>query len=162
MAVENTPLQWALLPVKRYAQFSGRSSRAEYWWFSLAFFLIGVAADSIDLMVGSEIGMLGLLVTLGLSIPLLAVTVRRLHDTDRSGWWLMVVIVPAAISGFVATTTELHSVYGPSQPATSTMTPIFAFLFACAVLTLFMVLPGNPGSNRHGPDPYNAGPEAFA
>ena len=77
----------------KYADFSGRASRAEYWWFTLfsflAFFVTALVAGA-----AQEAALLTVLVLLALILPSTAVTVRRLHDTNRSGWWLLLGIVP--------------------------------------------------------------------
>ena len=75
-----------------YAQFSGRASRSEYWWFVLASFLVIFTAAIIDGVIGSII--VTSLAYLFLIIPGIAVSVRRLHDTNRSGWYLLVNLVP--------------------------------------------------------------------
>lgn len=76
----------------QYAGFSGRARRSEFWWFSLFAFGVYLVAGLIDVAINSSI--LGLLVGLGLLLPSLAVTMRRLHDTGRSGWWLLIGLVP--------------------------------------------------------------------
>ena len=84
---------------QRYAKFSGRARRKEYWLFVLAFIVASVVALGIDISSGTfdEIEVFGVsstIVTLGLLIPYVAVSVRRLHDTNRSGWWILVNIIP--------------------------------------------------------------------
>ncbi|MDA8116957.1 MAG: DUF805 domain-containing protein [Actinomycetota bacterium] len=77
----------------QYATFSGRASRAEYWWYTLAAVIALAAVDY--LLGGSRLGaILIFLLDLGLIIPGLAVTVRRLHDTGRSGGWIFFNLVP--------------------------------------------------------------------
>jgi uncharacterized membrane protein YhaH (DUF805 family) len=76
----------------QYANFSGRARRSEYWWFVLAYFIAYVVAALIDQMTGVPV--LTLVLVLGLLVPTLAVSVRRLHDTDRSGWWLLLNLIP--------------------------------------------------------------------
>lgn len=73
---------------ENYANFNGRASKAEYWWYVLASMLVGFVAGFIDGFFGLNI--FNILVTLALLIPGIAVSVRRLHDTDRSGWWLLI------------------------------------------------------------------------
>lgn len=69
----------------KYATFSGRSSRSAYWWWILFYVLVIIAASILDSAANTVV--LGVLVWLGFFLPNLAVLVRRLHDTDRSGWW---------------------------------------------------------------------------
>jgi uncharacterized membrane protein YhaH (DUF805 family) len=73
---------------QKYADFSGRARRSEYWWFYLFLFLVDVVFSVIDRAIGNTI--LGLLVSLALLVPFIAVGVRRLHDTGRSGWWWLI------------------------------------------------------------------------
>ena len=72
---------------KRYADFSGRSRRSEYWWATLAISLIGYA-------IGFAVPMLAGLWTLAILVPSLAMCVRRLHDIGKSGWWYLMIFVP--------------------------------------------------------------------
>ena len=80
--------------LKKYAVFTGRASRKEFWLFILFVIIASIVAMIIDTGIGAfdeEAGMgpVGGLVTLTLLIPSIAVSVRRLHDTDRSGWWYL-------------------------------------------------------------------------
>ena len=72
---------------QKYADFSGRASRSEYWWFALAVVVVSLAVSAI-----SET--LGLLVNLALLLPSIAAAARRLHDTNRSGWWQLIALIP--------------------------------------------------------------------
>jgi uncharacterized membrane protein YhaH (DUF805 family) len=71
----------------KYADFSGRASRSEYWWFFLFIVLVGVATS----LVSDWVSTVFLLATL---LPSLAAATRRLHDTERSGWWQLVCLIP--------------------------------------------------------------------
>ena len=75
-----------------YAGFTGRARRSEYWYFALFTVLVYVAASVVDAVLG--IPVLTLLAVLALLVPTLAVSVRRLHDTGRSGWWMLLSLVP--------------------------------------------------------------------
>lgn len=86
-------MQWYLEALKKYAVFSGRSRRKEYWMFFLFNIIIAVVLTVLEGLVGSP-GILAALYWLAVFIPGLAVSIRRLHDTDRSGWWLLVGFVP--------------------------------------------------------------------
>ena len=163
MANEQTPITLALLPLKKYAQFSGRSTKAEYWWFTFAFVVMGFVADGIDLVLGSEVGLLGLMFTLGFFVPTLSVTVRRLHDIGYSGLWLLVVIAPAAVFGFQTTYAALDQKFNEVEPTSSSLVSISAFVIACLILMICMALPGKKGGNDYGSDPYgDDGSNAFA
>jgi uncharacterized membrane protein YhaH (DUF805 family) len=83
------------LGLTKYVDFSGRARRAEYWWFTLFAFIVYVAAVLLDAAVGAN-SLLALVVALGLLLPGLALTVRRLHDTDRSGWFILIALIPFA------------------------------------------------------------------
>jgi uncharacterized membrane protein YhaH (DUF805 family) len=77
-----------------YARFSGRTSRSEFWWFFLALALASIAAMIIA--VSADVLWLYYVLVLPFVLPLIAVAVRRLHDTGRSGWWYLVIVVPIA------------------------------------------------------------------
>lgn len=81
--------------LKKYAVFSGRARRAEYWYFVLFNFIATLILASIDGVIGSG-GALGGIYSLGVLIPTLAVLWRRLHDTGRSGAWVLILLVPLA------------------------------------------------------------------
>jgi uncharacterized membrane protein YhaH (DUF805 family) len=70
---------------KKYADFSGRARRSEFWFYALATFIAGIVVNIIDMIIGTKI--LSYVLDLALLIPGLAVGARRLHDTGRSGWW---------------------------------------------------------------------------
>ncbi len=81
----------------KYATFSGRAPRKEYWLFVLAGFIFGFIAAVFDIVIGTGgvgyYGLIGSILMLAILIPSLAVGVRRLHDIDRSGWWYLIVFV---------------------------------------------------------------------
>lgn len=92
-------MDWYLTALKKYAVFSGRARRKEYWYFVLFSFLISLAFSFIDGFLGlvaqdSGFGLFSGLYSLAVLIPGIAVAVRRLHDTGRSGWWLLITLVP--------------------------------------------------------------------
>jgi uncharacterized membrane protein YhaH (DUF805 family) len=84
---------WKRVVLERYAKFDGRSARPEFWWFVLANFLIQVVfnllAQATDLF-----AILGFVYALAVLVPSIAVGVRRLHDTDKSGWFLLLGLIP--------------------------------------------------------------------
>ncbi|MCC7635413.1 DUF805 domain-containing protein [Stenotrophomonas rhizophila] len=91
-----------LLPLKRYAQFDGRAGRKEYWMFQLFLFLVilvGYAGMGIGVAMESNLltGLFGVLLgvfSLAVIVPAIAVGIRRLHDIDKSGWFLLVGLIP--------------------------------------------------------------------
>ena len=85
--------------LKNYFKFSGRARRAEYWYFILFNIIVSIVLGFIDGALGmmdyaTGFGLLSGLYALGIIIPSLAVAVRRLHDTDRSGWWILIMLIP--------------------------------------------------------------------
>lgn len=92
-------MDYYLTALKKYAVFNGRARRKEYWYFVLFNFLISFVLGIIDGVLGltadgSGLGLLGGLYSLAVFIPGIAVGIRRLHDTGRSGWWLLIALVP--------------------------------------------------------------------
>jgi len=88
-----------------YANFEGRASRPAYWWWFLFTWIVSIIAQLLDNMtriggIGSEsylnmwVGIISAIVGLALFLPSLGVMIRRLHDTDRSGWWWLIGIIP--------------------------------------------------------------------
>ena len=75
-----------------YVKFDGRASRPAFWWWVLFVLLVDVAANLIDLAIGAPI--FSSIVGLGLLLPNLSVSIRRLHDTNRSGWWILIGLIP--------------------------------------------------------------------
>ncbi len=87
--------------LSQYVGFSGRARRSEYWWFVLFSVLVGIVASILDSILfapdpgtARTVGPINGLASLALLLPSLAVGVRRLHDTNRSGWWLLLWFVP--------------------------------------------------------------------
>lgn len=135
-------MEWMIMPLRRYADFSGRSSRKEFWMFFLlnfivgmvlwTFIILGAGASALADSSGTSSALFGgvgflLLMVYGLAIliPTLAVYVRRFHDQDKSGWMILLLLVP----------------------------------FGGIIVLVFMCLEGTNGANRYGPDPretYNA------
>ena len=92
-------MKYFIYCLKNYFKFSGRATRSEYWYFVLFGLLFSLAAMLIDFSIGTfyieeGIGIFSSIYTLTILIPSLAVTVRRLHDTNRSAWWLLISLIP--------------------------------------------------------------------
>ena len=111
---------WKAVVLQRFAQFSGRAGRAEYWWFVLANFIVMVVLGAL-----SRASVLFLILysvyALFVLIPSIAVGIRRLHDTNRSGWWLLIALIPLIgsiilIVFFVIAGDPGSNRYGPPPP----------------------------------------------
>jgi uncharacterized membrane protein YhaH (DUF805 family) len=94
-------MNWYLMVWKKYAQFSGRSRRKELWMFTLfnclfswALFILGLVFK--ESVLGSVFMGLYCIYLLAVLVPCLSVTVRRLHDLGKSGWWWFIILVPIA------------------------------------------------------------------
>lgn len=92
-------MSWYLKVLRQYTEFSGRARRKEYWFFVLFNFLVAFALGLVDAGLGlwsqaSGVGLLSGLYSLAVLLPGLAVSIRRLHDTGRSGWWLLIGLIP--------------------------------------------------------------------
>lgn len=81
-------MSWFILALKKYFQFSGRSQRKEFWYFLLFSIIFGVLIEFL------QSDALSLLFSLAILIPGIALTVRRLHDIGRTGWWALLGIIP--------------------------------------------------------------------
>lgn len=92
-------MQWYLDVLKKYAEFGGRARRKEFWMFFLFSMLIMGALSYIERMVRDSAGVISGIYSLAVILPSLSVSVRRLHDTGRSGWWLLIPILP--LIGFI-------------------------------------------------------------
>lgn len=91
----NEALAWMLLPLKRYADFEGRSSRKEFWMFLLFTNLVSVALFIFGAIVSPDLGVgLLLLGFVGVLVPFIAVQVRRFHDQGKSGWFALLNLIP--------------------------------------------------------------------
>lgn len=122
-------MSWYITVLKKYAVFSGRARRKEYWMFVLFNIIISFVLSLIDGIVLSCLGIdtgstrfsiLGTIYGLAIFVPALAVAVRRLHDTNRSGWWLLISLVP---------------------------------FIGVIILIVFFVQDSQPGDNKYGPNP---------
>lgn len=120
-------MDWYLGVLRNYTGFTGRARRKEYWFFALFHVLIIIALTVLDSMLGtfnaeSGYGVLSLIYMLAVLLPSLAVSIRRLHDTNRSGWWLLLGFVPL-IGGLVLLVfmilegTQGSNDYGPDPKA---------------------------------------------
>jgi uncharacterized membrane protein YhaH (DUF805 family) len=122
-------MEWMTMPLRRYAEFSGRSRRKEYWMFTLLLVIVNIIISVIEGVLGltgtiGTYGPLTLVVFLAILVPSIAVGVRRLHDTGRSGWWILIGLIP---------------------------------IIGAIVLLIFFVLEGTKGPNEYGPDPKVSG-----
>ena len=101
--------------LKKYAEFAGRARRKEYWMFVLVNFLIAIAISIGGGILGLEEGtaVISGLYSLAVLVPGIAVTVRRLHDTGRSGWWMLIALIP--IAGPIAMLIFLCGVSKPGE-----------------------------------------------
>lgn len=162
-----TPVDWAKLPILKYADFTGRAPRAEFWWFVLALIIVMIVLRIIESILGISHmffyawGPLTLLFRLATIVPGIAVGVRRLHDTGRTGWWVLLPIVPLCIGMFFGGTAMLGMMAGAGGMGLvgGGIAAIFMFItfIAALVLLFFYVQPSQPGSNAYGPNPYGEG-----
>ena len=152
---EVSPIQWAIRPLQRYAVFGGRAPRAEYWWFYLGTMIISVVLGLVDKMLGTQ-DMIGTAFSLAVLVPWLAVSVRRLHDIDRSGWWLLGFVGGFGLFALVAGLSAVGGFAGAKTATgfTSLIVGSLIFLALSVTLLVFMILPGTDGPNRYGADPY--------
>jgi len=155
-----TPVDWAKRPLQKYADFNGRAPRAEYWWYALALIIVAIVINIVESMIGLRGMLFGIygpltgLLWLATIVPGIAVGVRRLHDTNRSGWWLLLFVPYLVITAMLARSMAAGSLAAIGSFGLLSMVG----LALCIVLLVFMVLPSSPGENRYGPNPYGQGP----
>lgn len=159
-----TPIDWAKRPFQKYADFTGRAPRAEFWWFVLAVIVALIVGTVVDSILGLGhvflmYGPLTLLIALATLVPNIAVQVRRLHDRNQPGWWLlgfygpyvlMLILMPSLRGGTPAAPTAISAILG------------LIVLVVAIVLLVFYCLAGTPGPNRYGPDPYGGSGDIVA
>lgn len=160
-----TPVDWAKRPIlEKYADFNGRAPRAEYWWYALGLIIVAVVLSIVENILGLKGMILGLygpmtgLFWIATIVPGLAVGTRRLHDTNRSGLWLLL-MVPYLITLVIAMRAMTSGDF--AAIGTAGLLSLLG-LALCLVLLVFMVLPSSPGQNRYGPNPYGESAGAVA
>lgn len=89
---EKNVMDWYTDVLRQYTVFTGRAGRQEFWMFALINFGIMIAISVVENVLG--LGILSFVYSLAVFLPSLAVTIRRLHDTDRIGWWSLVALIP--------------------------------------------------------------------
>jgi len=147
-----------------YATFHGRARRSEYWWFYLFTILVAIPAGVIDAILdmafNNEIGIVGTITSLALLLPSLAVTARRLHDTGRTGWWMLLPVAPllaAFVVGIATVVSAVLSAGGDGAPTSGLIVLLVFFglltLAAVIIVTVFLCLRSDPGPNKYGPPP---------
>ena len=153
-----TPIDWAKRPVmEKYADFSGRAPRAEYWWYILGIIIVAIVLTIIESILGLKGMVLGIygpltcLFWLATIVPSLAVGARRLHDTNRSGWLQLVFYVPYGLMLLVG------SMAGGLGGAALAGIIGLVGLVCAIILVIFLAMPGTPGDNRYGSNPYDEG-----
>ena len=108
---------------QKYVDFSGRARRSEYWYFFLFGIIVSVVAGIIDGILGTRntlgsYGLIGGIASLALLLPNLGVGARRLHDTGRSGWWLLIGLIPLigwiVLLVFFVQDSQPDNQYGPN------------------------------------------------
>ena len=143
---------------RKYATFRGRARRSEYWYFALFGILASIPAVILDKVFAphEDRGPFSAVLSLVLFLPQISVTVRRLHDTGRSGWWyggLFVYLIGATMLGMMV-------IFGPAGtgskgPVAQIIVTALAFGAIAYFVWLFVltVFDGTAGPNAYGPDP---------
>lgn len=170
-------MEWMILPLKRYFDFKGRSRRKEYWMYTLFVLLATVVLSILDTLLGlggsattdsqySDAvvgasagvsgGLLANLFALGTFIPGLAVSIRRLHDLDRSGWWILLPFVPIVLGVVlvsVGMVSALSGAGGMGGIGMAGMAVMGIGMICAIVLLIWFCTAGTSGPNRFGEDP---------
>jgi uncharacterized membrane protein YhaH (DUF805 family) len=144
-----------LLPFRHYADFRGRSTRTEFGGFYLVTMLLNASLATAEPLTGEASGWLTFGLMLLLLCPTLALFVRRLHDSGRTGLWAAIVLPVAAINLRDA----YVRIWSPYAPSTDHMLPVpvvLALMAGLLVLLVLLLWNDDPGSNRFGPNPRDA------
>lgn len=153
--------------MRRYFEFSGRSSRSEFWFFVLCLIIILIVASILDRFVlGSEgLGILYFVVSIAHLIPGIAVSVRRLHDIDRTGLWVLLFWLGPMLVSLIGMVLMGGSIFmmmsGQDTAALAGLATMGAGFLLIAIIDIaivivaivFYVTPGTPGPNTYGPPP---------
>jgi len=149
--------------MRRYFEFAGRSSRSEFWFFVLFYVILYVVVSLIEGYVLGTMGILTGIVALVHLIPSISVSVRRLHDIDRTGWWvlfffgapLLIMIIGAVMMGgsFLAMATggDAGALAGAAGLGASALIMILLSLAIWIVALVFYCTRGTQGPNQYGP-----------
>ena len=146
----STAMGWFVHCLRNYAQFSGRASRPEYWWFYAAVAGVNLILIILSLiLVPVAVLILSVIWNLGVVMPHLAVCSRRLHDAGRSFWWLA-----PAVGGYLILRVATRG-HGTFLDAGGTFPALLLFWFSvwlgfAVTLLYFLCKPGDPGPNRYG------------
>jgi uncharacterized membrane protein YhaH (DUF805 family) len=90
---EMSPIDYYVRAFQKYAQFSGRATRAEYWWFYLVTIAVSILLSIIDMILNTPLEFISLIYLIVSLIPSTSIQVRRLHDVDKSGWYMLLNLV---------------------------------------------------------------------
>ena len=140
-------MEYYIGPLKKYAVFTGRARRKEYWVFALGSFIISFFLGFIDVVTGIyddelSMGLLGGIYALAVLVPSLAVSVRRLHDTNRSGWWLGCMLGCMLVLALI-----------PEEIVSLTIIGLILFIGSGLVILIFSARDSQPGDNQYGENP---------
>jgi uncharacterized membrane protein YhaH (DUF805 family) len=156
-----TPIDWAKRPLQKYADFTGRAPRAEFWWYCLFVIIAAIVTMIIDSTLGlpKMLGMYGpltLILMLGTFVPTLAVQMRRLHDRNQPGWWLAALYAPYALMLIMTPGLVRGTQAGAPNLGSMAIGGLLALVVLGIAITLlvFYCLPGTAGDNKYGPNPY--------
>jgi uncharacterized membrane protein YhaH (DUF805 family) len=144
--------------LRNYAVFSGRARRSEYWYFFLFVALANITAGFVQAIIDATAGifaLVGLVVWLALLLPALAVNVRRLHDTNRSGGWAVgfYIYYVAALAAMRWISLHVPLPEGDRAFEIGLGLAVLVGLAYAIFLFVLTVLPGTNGTNRYGPNP---------
>ena len=105
---------WRTVVLERFMKFDGRASRPEFWWFALANFIVTVVLFVLG-QASSLFYVLYVIYGLGVLLPSIGVAIRRLQDTDKSGWWILIVFVPFVGSIILLVLLCIEGTPGPNR-----------------------------------------------
>lgn len=135
-----------------YFDFEGRTRRQDFWFYVLAYVCIYIVLAVVQSILHTRV--LTSLLSLGLLLPSLGIAVRRLHDIDRSGWWILIGVVPGFVAGALSVFALMTVGLGGGMLLLPIMSVFSVAALAAAVLLIYWYAqPGTVGSNRFGAEP---------
>ena len=138
---------------RNYFKFSGRARRSEYWWFYLFTVIGSIVLALVDMATNPTTEIFGTIFSLGVILPTLSAACRRLHDTNRSGWWQLLPLVGLLVLLPVFMYMFTSSIERSGLAIGALVVGVLLMLGLTILLIVWLATDSDPGENRFGPSP---------